>query len=119
MHNILRIILSIRGGCDRAIGLGIRRGVDGRVAGCGFPVSRRWCHIRRALCLIAMWTLSGCGGYGPPSDTEGLQNLQPVTGSVSFKGEPTPGAVVLFVPRTIPNRRIAEFPAPSTTKGPS
>lgn len=28
---------------------------------------------------------------------QGLENLQPVSGSVSFEGKPTPGAVVLFL----------------------
>jgi len=52
----------------------------------------------------------GCSDYGPPRNTEGLQNLQPVTGSVSFAGQPTPGALVLFLPADepeAPDRRIA------------
>ncbi len=49
------------------------------------------------LCWSAICGVGGCsGGYGPSSSTEGLQNLQPVSGSVSFQGQPTPGAVVLF-----------------------
>src|SRR5262245_21807819 len=32
--------------------------------------------------LFATWGLLGCSDYGPPRNTEGLQNLQPVTGSV-------------------------------------
>jgi hypothetical protein len=38
----------------------------------------------------------GCSGSGPSSDTEGLEDLHPVSGSVSFEGKPTPGAIVMF-----------------------
>ena len=60
--------------------------------------------------LTVAFCLLGCSDYGPPKNTEGLQNLQPVTGSVSFGGEPTPGAVVFFFPVAdleAPDRRIA------------
>jgi len=62
------------------------------------------------VCLVAPVAIPGCGDYGPPKDTEGLQNLQPVTGSVSYEGKPTPGAVVLFLSADAPdsfNYRIA------------
>jgi hypothetical protein len=55
------------------------------------------------VCLALVCSLAGCSDYGPPKDTEGLQNLQPVTGSVSFEGKPTPGAVVLFLPADAPD----------------
>ena len=61
-------------------------------------------------CLAALFVLCGCSDFGPPKGTEGLQNLQPVSGSVTFKGEPTPGAIVLFFPADdpeYPDRRIA------------
>jgi len=58
-------------------------------------------------CLIA---LGGCDDGGPPKNTEGLQNLQPVSGTVSYKGKATPGAVVLFHPTSDPDshkKRVA------------
>jgi hypothetical protein len=60
--------------------------------------------------LLVACCLCGCNNYGPPSDTEGLQNLRPVIGSVSFEGEPTPGAMIFFLPADEPEsdfRRIA------------
>jgi hypothetical protein len=63
--------------------------------------------IRTLLCAVA---LLGCRDGGPPKDTEGLRNLQPVSGTVSFQGKPTPGAVVLFHPSADPDsfkKRIA------------
>jgi hypothetical protein len=48
--------------------------------------------------MLLLFVLVGCSDYGPPKGTEGLQDLQAVTGSVSFEGKPTPGAVVLFLP---------------------
>jgi hypothetical protein len=65
---------------------------------------------RAFLCVAALCASSGCSDYGPPKNTEGLQNLQPVTGSVSFEGKPTPGALVLFLDAGDPestDRRIA------------
>jgi hypothetical protein len=53
-------------------------------------------------CLLMICVLVGCSDYGPPKNTDGLQNLQPVTGSVSFEGKPTPGAIVLFYPADDP-----------------
>jgi hypothetical protein len=73
-------------------------------------------HIRRAFLVRAFIGLTalcsglGCSDPGPPRDTEGLQNLQPVSGSVSFQGQPTPGAMVYFFPADdpeSPDRRIA------------
>jgi len=62
--------------------------------------SRRLC--RALVCLGILFAL-GCGrDIGPPAGTEGLDDLQPVTGSVLFEGKPTPGAVVLFVPSVKP-----------------
>lgn len=49
-----------------------------------------------ALVLLCAAALAGCDDGSPPKNTEGLQNLQPVSGAVSFQGKPTPGAVVLF-----------------------
>src|SRR5262249_33154678 len=60
--------------------------------------------------LFVSCGILGCSDYGPPKNTEGLQNLQPVSGSVSFEGQPTPGALVLFFPADEPEspfRRIA------------
>jgi hypothetical protein len=60
--------------------------------------------------LAAVCGLLGCSDYGPPKNTEGLQNLQPVTGSVAFEGQPAPGALVFFFPADEPesqDRRIA------------
>ena len=37
--------------------------------------------------------------------TEGLEDLQPVSGSVSFEGKPTPGAVVMFVRKDDPDEK--------------
>jgi hypothetical protein len=47
-----------------------------------------------------LFGMTGCEkDLRPSSNTEGLENLQPVTGSVTFKGAPTPGAIVMFVPQ--------------------
>jgi hypothetical protein len=46
--------------------------------------------------IVAMGGALGCGYRGPSNKTEGLEDLQPVSGSVSFEGKPTPGAVVMF-----------------------
>jgi len=66
---------------------------------------------RLPVCLAVLCTTFGCNrDYGPPRNTEGLQNLQPVGGSVSFEGKPTPGALVYFFPADepeSPDRRIA------------
>src|SRR5262245_65906416 len=68
-------------------------------------------HVRRWACLVALCALPGCSSdYGPPGNTEGLQNLQPVTGTVLFEGKPTPGALVFFFPADepeSPDRRIS------------
>jgi len=53
---------------------------------------------RALLGLVALVGVLGCAAGGVTSDTEGLDDLQPVTGSVSFEGKPTPGATVLFFP---------------------
>jgi len=58
----------------------------------------------RWICLLLLCVPPGCSDYGPPKNTDGLQNLQPVTGSVSFEGKPTPGAVVLFLPVDEPDK---------------
>ena len=72
---------------------------------------RRNCVLPRQYILLAsLAVLSACSDGGPPKDTEGLQNLQPVSGTVSFEGKPTPGAVVLFHPTDNPDsheKRIA------------
>jgi hypothetical protein len=78
----------------------------------GGAVDRRQAFslARRFVILAALAALSACSDGGPPKDTEGLQNLQPVSGTVSFQGEPTPGAVVLFHPSDDPDsfkKRIA------------
>ncbi len=59
-----------------------------------------WTEIlRTCLCIVALSAASGCSrDYGPGKNTEGLQNLQPVSGRVSYEGKPTPGAIVLFLP---------------------
>jgi len=57
----------------------------------------------RPVCFFALWILAGCGDYGPPKNTEGLQDLQPVSGSVSFDGKPAAGALVLFLPADAPD----------------
>ena len=49
-----------------------------------------------ALGLFTLGGVLGCSGGGPSSATEGLEDLQPVSGSVSFEGKPTPGAMVMF-----------------------
>jgi hypothetical protein len=46
--------------------------------------------------LVALGGVFGCSGGGPSSKTEGLEDLHPVSGSVSFEGKPTPGAIVMF-----------------------
>jgi hypothetical protein len=56
------------------------------------------------LLLVSLGGALGCSDYGPPKNTEGLENLQAVTGSVSFEGQPTPGAIVLFLPVEEPDR---------------
>ncbi len=48
-----------------------------------------------ALGICALASLTGCSNQ-VSSKTEGLEDLQPVMGSVSFDGKPTPGAIVLF-----------------------
>ncbi len=72
---------------------------------------RRICVLpRRFIVLALLAVLWGCSDGGPPKGTEGLQNLQPVSGTVSFQGKPTPGAVVLFHPTADPDsfkKRIA------------
>jgi hypothetical protein len=72
---------------------------------------RRNCALpRRFIVLASLAVLSGCSDGGPPKGTEGLQNLQPVSGTVSFQGKPTPGAIVLFHPTDDPDsheKRIA------------
>jgi hypothetical protein len=72
---------------------------------------RRNCALpRRFIVLASLVALSACSDGGPPKNTEGLQNLQPVSGTVSFQGKPTPGAVVLFHPAADPDsykKRIA------------
>ena len=51
------------------------------------------------LCLAAACLPFGCSrDIGPPQGTEGLEDLQPVTGRVSFDGNAPAGAVVLFIP---------------------
>jgi hypothetical protein len=70
-------------------------------------------RCRGVLTSCALFTLAavgGCDDGGPPRNTDGLQNLQPVSGTVSFQGKPTPGAVVLFHPADDPDshqKRIA------------
>jgi hypothetical protein len=50
-------------------------------------------------CLALFCSSAGCSSdIRPSKSTEGLEDLQPVAGSVSFNGQPTPGAVVLFIP---------------------
>jgi hypothetical protein len=68
----------------------------------------------RVFCLFALCGLAGCRDYGPPRGTEGLENLQPVTGSVSFEGQPTPGAIVLFFPADDP--QSAEYRVAGTVE---
>lgn len=46
--------------------------------------------------LLALGELPGCSQGLVSSNTEGLEDLQPVSGSVSFEGKPTPGAIVMF-----------------------
>jgi hypothetical protein len=42
--------------------------------------------------------MAGCTGSArPTSNTEGLEDLQPVVGSISYNGQPTPGAIVMFI----------------------
>ena len=72
----------------------------GRVAG----ALQRTVFAPRWIFLFVLCVLPGCSDYGPPKNTEGLQNLQPVTGNVSFEGKPTPGAVVLFLPADEPDK---------------
>ncbi len=49
--------------------------------------------------LSILGCVAGCSSAdGVSSKTEGLDDLQPVSGSVSFEGKPTPGATVLFFP---------------------
>jgi|SRR5579872_620254 len=57
--------------------------------------SRSRC-ARTVMGLVAMAGLLGCSSTGPSRNTEGLEDLQPVSGSVSFEGKPTPGAIVMF-----------------------
>jgi hypothetical protein len=52
--------------------------------------------MRAFVALVALAGALGCSGGGPSSDTEGLEDLHPVSGSVSFEGKPTPGAIVMF-----------------------
>ena len=74
----------------------------GRLLGAG-AVPDRSRGLRRALVRLGILFALGCGrDIGPPKGTEGLDDLQPVTGSVQFGGKPTPGAVVLFVPSVKP-----------------
>jgi prepilin-type processing-associated H-X9-DG protein len=58
-----------------------------------FPVPTA---VTVAVGLVAMGGVLGCSAGGPSSDTEGLEDLHPVSGSVSFEGKPTPGAIVMF-----------------------
>ena len=60
--------------------------------------ARRGCSNLCRVIFLAFLSFGCSRDYGPPKGTEGLQDLQPVTGSVSFEGQPTPGAVVLFLP---------------------
>ena len=74
----------------------------GQLLGAGAIPDRSKGLCRVLVCLSALFAL-GCGrDIGPPAGTEGLDDLQPVTGSVLFEGKPTPGAVVLFVPSLKP-----------------
>lgn len=54
--------------------------------------AQRWKWV---VCLICTGIM-GCGD-GDPAPPE-LSNLAPVTGAVKFKGEPIPGAIVIFHP---------------------
>ncbi len=68
----------------------------------------RGCRI--FVCLFVLCSFTGCNDYGPPKNTAGLEDLQPVTGSVSFEGQPTQGAHVQFVEASDPestDRQIA------------
>src|SRR5260370_858166 len=57
------------------------------------------------------WAARRAGGGGAPrKNTEGLPNVQPVGGRVSFEGRRRPGGVVLFPPAADPDshkKRIA------------
>jgi len=51
---------------------------------------------------IALQLVAGCSNDITPSkNTEGLENLQPTSGSVSYQGKPTPGAMVWFRPEGV------------------
>lgn len=48
--------------------------------------------IRFLACLFVVASLIGCGGSGKPK-------TYPVTGTVKYRGQPCPGALVVFHPR--------------------
>src|SRR5260370_40888358 len=82
----------------------------GRFLGAADLRRRNFVLPRRFLCAAALAALSAGSDGGPPKNTEGLTNLQPGSGTVSFEGKPTPGAVVLFHPAADPDshkKRIA------------
>lgn len=55
--------------------------------------------------LLAMGGMFGCSPELVSNKTEGLEDLQPVSGSVSFQGQPTPGAVVMFFRKDDPEAK--------------
>jgi hypothetical protein len=55
--------------------------------------------------LLVLGEILGCSSSLVSDKTEGLEDLQPVSGSVSFEGKPTPGAIVLFFPINNPKER--------------
>jgi hypothetical protein len=49
--------------------------------------------------IVLLSVIGGCStDITPSKNTKGLENLQPASGSVSYQGKPTPGAIVLFCP---------------------
>jgi hypothetical protein len=111
IHNRRAIIHRQSSGVSRQVGIIGTKGPWMFESSRAWGNSHPWASVRPLIiCLAVLGGVPGCSDYGPPQNTEGLQNLQPVTGSVSFEGQPTPGALVLFLPTDepeSPDRRIA------------
>src|SRR5262245_50864088 len=58
-------------------------------------ISRRWSELLTVAAICGWMGLVGCSREAGPAE---LNDLVPVSGSIKFKGEPTPGAIVTLYP---------------------